>query len=384
MADKRAVPTARAGARGFDCDVIVAGGGPAGLASAIACAAAGLRAIVCERRAVPADKACGEGLMPPAVRALDVLGVRKLIAADESAPFDGVRFIDSDGVVAQARLPAPGGLGVRRIALAGALASRAAELGVEIREQCAVGGYRIDAGGVIAAAGRGELRARVLVAADGLGSRLRALAGLAAPARGPRRFGMRRHFRIAPWSRFVEVHLADGIEAYVTPAGRERVGVALLWDDPTDARRCVSFDQFLARFPALAARLGDARADSRVRGAGPMAQPVRARVADRLVLAGDAAGYVDAITGEGLSLAFADALALGRILPRAIAADATRAALAGYDRAAARNFRRYALVTRAVLAIARRPALRRRAVRTLAAHPRLFDALLGFAVGIAP
>ena len=84
---------------------------------------------------------------------------------------------------------------------------------------------------------------------------------------GPRRFGLRQHFRRAAWSRFVEVHFTDGIEAYVTPAGAARIGVAFLWEH-NRRDNAVSFQNLLARFPMLGERLrgGDFRVRRPVRG----------------------------------------------------------------------------------------------------------------------
>ena len=129
------------------------------------------------------------------------------------------------------------------------------------------------------------------------------------------------------------------------------------------------------------ATVAGALPDSEVRGAGPLARAARARVVDRMVLIGDAAGYVDAITGEGLSVAFACAEVLGRLLPAALADGATRSALAPYERAFAREFRHYAFTTRMVLALSRRPLLRSRLMRFLASHPGIFESLLNWAVG---
>jgi flavin-dependent dehydrogenase len=104
-------------------------------------------------------------------------------------------------------------------------------------------------------------------------------------------------------------------------------------------------------------------------------------VADRLVLAGDAGGYVDAITGEGLSLAFEGALALSRLLPEALARGASCETLRPFEEAMRARYRRYAAVTRLVLSMARRPRVRRGVVVRLARHPRLFEALVRSAVG---
>ncbi len=359
-------------------DVVVAGGGPAGLSAAIAAAMRGLRVAVCERRTLPIDKACGEGLMPPAVRALDEIGARGLIDRKGCARLDGVRLIEQRGRAVQGIFPEPGGLGVRRLVLSEALARRAREAGVEIRDGCAVTGYRTEKRRIIAETSHGRIAAEVLVAADGLQSRLRKLASLELPARGPRRFGIRRHFRIPPWSRFVEVYIAGRMEAYVTPVAADIVGVAILWEEVVPSDR-VSFERMLRKFPILADRLAAAPAASRSRGAGPMLQRVRGAVAHRFVLAGDAAGYIDAITGEGLSLALASGLALGNILPRAIEQGATCRALREYERVVSRRFRRYAISTRAVLTASRYPLVHRGSMAVLRSFPRLFELAMKWA-----
>ena len=359
-------------------DVAVVGGGPAGLATAIFAARAGLSTVLFERSGGPPDKACGEGLMPAGVRVLEALGVRERIGSADSAPFLGIRYVQENGSCAEGRLPAPG-LGIRRTALTSALAQCAGECEVAIRWGCAVEGFTTTAQAVTLATPDGEVSAKLLVAADGLHSRLRRLAGLERPARLPQRLGLRQHFRIAPWTEFVEVHLGEGMEAFVTPAGAERVGIAFLWERDA-VPELVSIEPFLRRFPTLAARLAGAPADSRPRGAGPLAQGARSQIAERFVLVGDSAGYIDAITGEGVSLAFVCAQALGAILPAALERGATRETLIPYERAFAREFRRYALVCRSVLAVARRPRLRRPVLHFFGAHPHLFERLIALAL----
>lgn len=361
-------------------DVAIVGGGPAGLAVALEAARRGRSAVVFERRGEPVDKACGEGIMPRGLAALERLGVLAHLDRDDTAPFESITYVQEDGRSVVGALPSPGGVGVRRTALVRAMTARAREVGVAVKTRCAVRGHSIDDDGVRVETDDGAVRARLLVAADGLHSPLREAEGMHRAWAGPRRFGLRRHVAMAPWSRSVEVHFADGVEAYVTPAGVRRVGVAFLWEDGAVAP--VSFDALLARFPSLGARVAGAPWDSTARGAGPLRQLVTARVKRRFVLVGDAAGYVDAITGEGLSLAFDEAAALGAVLVDALARGVTAASLAPYDRAVARAHRRYARVAALLVWTARRPPLRRFALDGLIAHPGLFTAALALATAV--
>ncbi|HSN90760.1 MAG TPA: FAD-dependent monooxygenase [Anaeromyxobacteraceae bacterium] len=358
-------------------DALVAGGGPAGLAFAAAAAGRGLEVTVLERGEGPVDKACGEGLLPAGVRALHALGAAALLPAEDRSELREIRWVEEDGAEVHVALPAPGGLGVRRTALSAALAARARAAGAEIVERALVTAHGREKDHAWAEAAGRTFAARVLVAADGLASPIRRREGLDGPARGPARFGVRRHFAMRPWADAVEVHFGDRVEAYVTPAGARRVGIAFL----AGGDRPLRFDDLLPRFPALAARLRGAEAETAPRGAGPFPRTSSARTKDRLVLLGDAAGYLDAITGDGLPLALGCALDLAAILPHALACGASRAALAPYERAWRRRWRVYALYTRAVLGLARRPVLRRRLLQFAAGRPAVLQRLVAAAVG---
>ncbi|WP_411103994.1 NAD(P)/FAD-dependent oxidoreductase [Streptomyces sp. cmx-4-9] len=331
-------------------DLLVAGGGPAGLATAIHAALGGLEAVVVEPRPGPIDKACGEGLMPGAVRRL-----RELSVPLAGQPFEGIRYVDAvSGLHAQGLFHEGPGLGVRRTVLQAALAARAAQLGVRVVEG-RVGEVRQDEDGVRAAG----FCARYLVAADGLHSPIRRGLGLAVPpAPGrPARYGLRRHYATPPWSGLVEVHWSAGCEAYVTPLAPDLVGVAVL------TTRQAPFDVQLAQFPLLSARL-PAGAGTPVRGAGPLRQQARVRVAGRVLFVGDAAGYVDALTGEGLTLAVTAAGELVRCVregrPHA------------YEGAWRELSRSYRALTSSLLWARHRPALARRIVPLAARLPRVF------------
>ncbi|MEO3814331.1 FAD-dependent monooxygenase [Sphaerisporangium sp. B11E5] len=454
-------------------DVLVAGGGPAGLATAVNAALAGMSVVVVEPRASPVDKACGEGLMPTGVAALHALGVHPA-----GHPLRGIRYLDPHRH-ADAPFRAGPGLGVRRTCLHAALTARAAALGVRVvqgkvtgvrqgpdsveaqvrtlrttlpRGTAAMDGTQgrniaeilVDAGTIGTSSTIGTavttgidartigtastidvdartvgnastvggnastvdnasttdhvtadnasttgnattdnasttdntstmdnaktmgdaetetFRARWLVAADGLRSPLRDMLGLGLPeGAAARRYGLRRHYRVAPWTDFVEVHWAARSEAYVTPVADDLVGVAVLGSE----RR--TYDEHLSAFPALLARLTGPAATS-VRGAGPMRRRVRSRVSGRVLLVGDAAGYLDALTGEGVSLALLSAEALVAAL-RAGHPES-------YDRAWLRLSRTHRLLTGALLAARRHPAPARLIVPGARALPRVFSA----------
>jgi flavin-dependent dehydrogenase len=349
--------------------LVIVGGGPAGLATAICAAQRGLSAVVVDKRGLPLDKPCGEGLMPGGVAALAGMGVE--IAADERAPFVGIRYVDGD-VVAEGRFADGPGWGIRRTTLIEAMVARAQALGVELHYGCTAGGWHRTAGGVLLQTAAGSIAASVLVGADGLHSRVRRDTGLGVRWRGPQRFGMRRHFPVQPWSPFVEVYWGDAVEAYVTPVGPHRIGVAFLWSG-----RHRTFDDLLKCFPTVHARLSAAIPETEPRGAGPFRQGVRQRYGEGVVLIGDAAGYLDAITGEGLTLAFRSARALAETI-------ACGHPLRAYDRAYRRLSRSYYHLTTVLLALASRPRLRRLAFQSLARWPGLFDRLLAVHTGERP
>lgn len=304
-------------------DLIVGGGGPAGLATAIHAARAGLEAVVIDRRAGPIDKACGEGLMPHTVRQLEGLGVPLC-----GRTFRGITYLDSTRSV-EARFRSGSGLGVRRTVLSDALRETAEAAGVRIIRGD-IGHISQDRDSVRC----GGLRARYLAAADGLHSPIRRSLGLDKPAAGRRRWGIRRHYRIAPWSDTVQVYWARETEAYVTPVADDCVGVAIL------TSRQGKFGDHLLDFASLATRL-DGVPHGKERAAGPLRQRVRGRTAGRVMLVGDAAGYVDALTGEGLGIAFGSA----QLAVEAVLADAPQR----YDRQWRAMSRRYRMLTAGLL-----------------------------------
>jgi len=315
----------------YDSDLLIVGGGPAGIATALHARRHGLSAIVVEPREGPVDKACGEGLMPGGLAGLASLGVDPA-----GMPFHGIAYV-SERRRAQARFPSGPGRGVRRTTLHQALEERAKEQDVGWIQR-RVTAVQQDAHGVTAAG----VRAKWLVAADGLHSTVRRAVGITATAGRPRRYGVRRHYRVPAWSDFVEVYWSRWGEAYVTPVEPDLVGVAILSRGRPD----------LDWFPGLAQRLAGASCGP-ARGCGPLRQVVSRRVAGRVLLVGDAAGYEDPLTGEGIGLAVKQAAAAVEALGAG--------APSSYEAAWHRVTRNYRLHTRA-LVLASTPAVARRAI----------------------
>lgn len=369
-------------------DALVVGGGPAGLAAAIVLGQAGLRVILCERQQYPIDKVCGEGLMPTGVRHLAALGVEVC----ERFAFRGVRYISPEGVCAEGQFREGSGWGVRRTVLSQALLARARRVpSLCVKENVEATVAAVNEAGVEVTVEQEQVRARLVVGADGLHSPLRRWASLDKRGRRHLRWGARQHFAVQPWSDCVEVYWSGrGVEAYVTPVGAAQVGIAFLWHRG-GYRQLRGGEQLvpslLAAFPTLQARLRGARPLSAGRAVGPLQQRVHGMVSDGLLLIGDAAGYVDAITGEGLSLALAQALALRETVVPLLQRGAgivTRKALAPYGAASATAAKGTMQVTELALLLSRYPALCNRTVRALARDASLFEDLLAANMGLQP
>ena len=340
-------------------DIAVVGGGPVGLAAAIEGRLAGLSVAIIEQRGGSIDKACGEGLMPGAVPLLDRLGV-----SPEGHPLNGVTYLQGSRSVTH-RFADGGGRGVRRTTLHNALTARVDELGVArvAGKVTAVDLLGSSSDGAIVHTQEGQaVQARYVLACDGLHSTVARLTGLVLPPpRRKRRYGVRQHYFVEPWSDNIEVYYASRAEIYVTPVSDRVVGLSMLGAKGTE------YDDVLASVPELAQRVAGATAASERRGAGPFRQRRSARTAGPVLLVGDASGYVDAITGEGLRLGFAQA----REAVRCVVANDPGA----YEQAWKTTTRDFRVLTGGLVALASSP-LRSSIVPIAATLPRLFGVIV--------
>jgi len=357
-------------------DVFVIGGGPAGLATAIAARRRGLTAAVADGAIPPIDKPCGEGLMPDGLAALRALGIE--IPASACHPFQGIRFLNGNQV-AEACFSNGPAYGIRRTALHRVLLDHAAVCGVYMHWGTPVAELRSN--GVVLS--QGFVPARWIVGADGSNSRVRRWAGLDGHRKNATRFGFRRHCRVATWSDFMELHWGSAGEnnhrqsnghkdndcqIYITPVSHDEICLALISSNPH-----LRLDTALAIFPSLAARLAHAGITSSERGAITVSRTLRRVFRGNVALVGDASGGVDAITGEGLCLAFRQAALLADGL--------AQNNLTRYQSEHRRLLRRPAMMAQLMLLMARHPRLRRRAMRIFESSPHSFARLLAMHVG---
>jgi flavin-dependent dehydrogenase len=346
-------------------DVFVVGGGPAGLAAAIALRQRGIRVVVADGCEPPIDKACGEGFLPDGLAELERLGIQ--VPVREGRAFCGIRFLSADRS-ADASFPSGShGLAVRRTVLHRVMIERAAQLGAELLWRTAVTG--ICAEGVYL--GTRLVRARWIVGADGFNSRVRRWANIEMRPRPRLRYAFRRHYRVVPWTDHMEVHWGEHCQGYATAVGDNEVCVAVASRDPK-----LRMGDGLRTLPGLNTRLRGAEIISTERGALTGNHGLQRVCRGKVALIGDASGTVDAITGEGMGLAFSQAIALAEGLETGD--------LAQYEAEHRKIVRRPWWMARLMLTLDGRPWLQDRTLRVFQQHPEIFQRIVALHVGALP
>jgi geranylgeranyl reductase family protein len=326
----------------LDMEVLVVGGGPAGSATASLLARQGHDVLLLDRAAFPREKACAEYFSPGVVDVAGRLGLRDAIQAAEPVRPLGMRirterssvhlaYIDGrlDPDSSDDRTTQRSGLGMPRPRFDNLLLDHARACGVRVRERVFVSGALVEAGQVVGVRARSgsreeSLHARVVVAADGLQSTIVRSLGLARPVRWPQRLGLiARYAGVTAIDRYGEMHVGRGGYCGLAPVGEGLVNVGLVGPlgglqvgEPIEQL----FERRLAQLPGALQALRGAERVTPVRGVGPMARRVRRVAGPGYLLVGDAAGFLDPFTGEGVYRALRGAelaaAAVGRALQR--------------------------------------------------------------------
>ncbi len=322
-------------------DVLVVGSGPAGASTAAHLAAAGARVLVVESARHPRPKACAEYASPRIVEEL----ARIVGGGDWSrtaVPLHGMHLHARSGATmiryADARGPRTA-WGVDRRTLDELLAGRASACGATLREGSAVVGLETDGSRVVGARVRDRatqrdevVAATWVVGADGVRSTVARVLGVDRAVRFPRRLGMVAHYSgVDGLTDHGEMHVGE--HGYVglapTPGGELNVGMALPLDASGASR--ARFDAAISALPRVAARLARSERTSPIRGSAPIAHRVSRTAGPGWLLVGDAAGFVDPFTGEGIFRALrsgraaADAILAGGDVERAYVRERRRA-----------------------------------------------------------
>ncbi len=373
-------------------DALVVGAGPAGSATAARLADLGLAVALWDRACFPRAKPCAEYLSPGSVAALDRLGVLPAVLGESPTRLTGMRVVGPDGTAFTGRFGDGVGLALPRERLDDHLARFAERRGAAWCQGVTFEAFAIE-GGVVIARGRQAgnaiaLRARLLVGADGLNSRVARQLGLARRGR-PRRVALVAHATgIEGMEDVGEMHVAETGYVGLAPLGGGVTNVAVVLDLERDQVRAPVTDAFrrhLGSFPTLRGRVEAAELVSPVRGVGPFGRTTRRATADRALLVGDAADFYDPFTGEGVYAALRGAELAAECAARALRGDRLAAAdLAPYDRARRATFAAKWTLERIVSWVIARPWALAHLARRLAQEPHLADQLVRVTAHVAP
>ncbi|MDP9381957.1 MAG: FAD-dependent oxidoreductase [Chloroflexota bacterium] len=356
-------------------EVVVVGGGPAGASTAALLARNGHDVLLLDKARFPRQKACSEYASPALIDALDRLGVRPAYEAEGPVRLRGMNVLSPEGREVRIEYPQTGGsarhaLTMSRERLDPLLLRHARGCGVEVREGGRVRSLLCDGDAVRGVEVSGPdgagmpIRSRLVVGADGLHSVVAREVGARSEMLWPRRLGLVGHYESVEGTAegYGEMHVQQwgycGVAAL--PNGLTSIGMAL------DMRRYrgrvrgpeAMFEEALGMFPSIRARLRDARRISPVSGIGPIARRVRRTEGDGWALAGDAAGFTDPFTGEGIYRAVRSGELLAGVASSALRnGGASARGLAPYGQARREAFRHKALVVLLVQAFVSYPVM---------------------------
>ena len=379
----------------MNADVVVVGGSVAGSATAAFLARRGHNVVILDRARFPRDKPCGEGLMPHGVDLLSELGVLDRVRASGATELTGVRYTLDNCRTVRAGFPSLSGhssvgLGIRRLALDQLLLDFAREFGsVQVLENFRVVGLVRRNGAVVGVTdGHREVRASVVVGADGIRSTVRRSMGWDVARRGTHRYAALGHFRCADVRTIgsdVHVVIARGLEVYVTPVGRGEVLVALLggrgFMRHFSGDLSGGYERVVRAVPCLSGLFQGAKLMPGVRAIGPFAARASCVAGSAVLLVGDAAGFLDPITGEGMASALQQACAAATVIDTALRTGAADPDLSTYALEHRRITATGNRLTWVALSMCNSQAMAMRAMAGLQRRPELFAKLLAINCG---
>lgn len=382
------------------CDVLVVGGGPAGSTSAVLLARQGYSVQLVDLAHFPRNKPCGEYMSPGVVRLLSEMDILGALREHPPRPVEGMEIVGPAGETMHVRYPSDAGwlsgITCPRVDLDAQLLAEAQRQGVDIRQGARATHLLRNDGAVVGAAGMQggrpwSTRARLTVVADGARSTLSTDAGVSVLPRWPSRLGLVAHYRedgstLLPHGR---MHVWAGGYCGIAPLPAGQLNVAMVVRVDAVKRYAGTatdfFEQTLLDHRLLHEDLLHSRRTSRVYGIGPIGSRARRASLAGCMLVGDAAGFFDPFTGEGVYRALRGAQLLAAVAGPALrAADVSAKRLQAYDRLRVQEFRQKAQVASLVQLFVQYPALMRYALPRLAARPLPYETLSAVLGDIRP
>jgi flavin-dependent dehydrogenase len=325
--------------------------------------------------------------MPAGVAALQRIGLTDVVAGE---PFYGIRY-HIQNVMAEGRFPKIRGIpahGIcqRRFYLDQALLNTASSTPhVTVHTQARVLEPYIDQDGKVigVVTKNGPQKSQIVIAADGIHSPFRQKLGLDIPV-PKQRIGFRLHYKLAntyPSPACVEVFVGKHYEIYTgLLPNNEMLLSVVAWKSAVKDRADAQIKNWIREHPTLVERLTQAEQITSIRGVFPLQARARAGIHPGAVLIGDAAGFIDPITGGGLTQAILSAELLAKHLPRELAKNNTY--LTRFERERNALLREYRFITRMTLNLSNTRWLSKTAILGLRRFPQVFSHLIGVAGGI--